>query len=647
MIKCEIILNGYVYDATNDLVNWDDVEMKWKRNDFDGVVRSFTTKFEFAGSTYSLLVSEFIKNMLNASASIVFYTRNNSWLWNERFRCALDFSTFSYNGNTCEINAIDDTLAAKIKANRSTKYEYNVSELSEKDLDYDRLDLIGNAEWMTVMPEQGYYSLTSAANYATIGLYTIKSDVPKNSLYIQDCPVLEYAAYFEDIIKDGYLIENISSREIKVNLKLGLRFLLDYKPNDYGSNVEFCIQVGKYIYEENTHIFKMSFNECAKIKSGDILSIDKEISIPRDSILCIFLRVYNIDGTIIIEQISPLSIEYLFRHDSIKLPVISPVSLLNRLLKSINFDNEGITGEIVNPTYALQRTFILPAESIRGISQAKIYTSYKDFQEWMFAVFGFVPVIGDNKVSFVHMDTLFVDKQAKDIGNTSEFELSLDSSMVHSSVKVGYNKKDYDSVNGRDEFRFTTEYTTGTKLTDSSLELISPYRADAYGIEFLAQKRGEDTTDSSSDKDIFFVMVQSTDESVLHLERGQTITGVISPETMFNNLYAAPYMITAHYNYLRALGQKLFFASSDGNSDVKINYFALNADLELPNTALFLPARATFITDDSSIPDDLSGYISFVHQGKKYKGYVSEITLNIGRLESVKYELIVKSIEDA
>ena len=174
MIKCEIILNGYVYDATNDLVNWDDVEMKWKRNDFDGVVRSFTTKFEFAGSTYSLLVSEFIKNMLNASASIVFYTRNNSWLWNERFRCALDFSTFSYNGNTCEINAIDDTLAAKIKANRSTKYEYNVSELSEKDLDYDRLDLIGNAEWMTVMPEQGYYSLTSAANYATIGLYTIK-----------------------------------------------------------------------------------------------------------------------------------------------------------------------------------------------------------------------------------------------------------------------------------------------------------------------------------------------------------------------------------------------------------------------------------------------------------------------------------------
>lgn len=629
MIKCEIILNGYVYDATNDLVNWDDVEMKWKRNDFDGVVRSFTTKFEFAGSTYSLLVSEFIKNMLNASASIVFYTRNNSWLWNERFRCALDFSTFSYNGNTCEINAIDDTLAAKIKANRSTKYEYNVSELSEKDLDYDRLEMKSQVTWIFPFSSDEETTVKLIYNHENyIPIYVEKSDIyTKNVVEVNDVGIGEELPF----------ITCSKSQLIHLSCILTLQF---------GDLVNATVEL----------ISNIPGNIDVLLYSGPVLSssanIDMDIFMMPGQTLRLIYHPYWVGAgneehylTNII-GIAP-KITFLSKSDTVKIPTISPIKLLNRILESINSDSDGITGEIVNPTYALQRTFILPAESIRGISQAKIYTSYKDFQEWMFAVFGFVPVIGDNKVSFVHMDTLFVDKQAKDIGNTSEFELSLDSGMVHSSVKVGYNKKDYDSVNGRDEFRFTTEYTTGTKLTDSSLELISPYRADAYGIEFLAQKRGEETTDSSSDKDIFFVMVQSTDESVLHLERGQTITGVISPETMFNNLYAAPYMITAHYNYLRALGQKLFFASSDGNSDVKINSFALNADLELPNTALFLPARATFITDDSSIPDDLSGYISFVHQGKKYKGYVSEITLNIGRLESVKYELIVKSIEDA
>ena len=65
-------------------------------------------------------------------------------------------------------------------------------------------------------------------------------------------------------------------------------------------------------------------------------------------------------------------------------------------------------------------------------------------------------------------------------------------------------------MNGRDEFRFTTEYTTGIDITDNVLELISPYRADVYGIEFLSQKRGQDTTDSESDNDVFFVCASTT-----------------------------------------------------------------------------------------------------------------------------------------
>lgn len=47
--RCELLVGGNVHDVTNDLVNWDDVEMSFKRNDYDGVVRSFSTKFEFSG----------------------------------------------------------------------------------------------------------------------------------------------------------------------------------------------------------------------------------------------------------------------------------------------------------------------------------------------------------------------------------------------------------------------------------------------------------------------------------------------------------------------------------------------------------------------------------------------------------------------
>ena len=147
--KCELLVGGNVHDVTNDLVNWDDVEMSFKRNDYDGVVRSFSTKFEFSGGAYSLLLREYQSNYLKSSAAIVFYVRNNSWLLNEKFRCALDYSTFTYTNISCEINAVDNSLASLIKAKKGTQYEYLVSELKEAEpLYYDRLEMSSNIEWV-------------------------------------------------------------------------------------------------------------------------------------------------------------------------------------------------------------------------------------------------------------------------------------------------------------------------------------------------------------------------------------------------------------------------------------------------------------------------------------------------------------------
>lgn len=146
--KCELVVGGYSYDVTDNLVNWDDVEMSFKRNDYDGVVRSFSTKFQFANGAYSLLLKQYTDNYLKSNASIVFYIRNNSWLWNEKFRCALDFSTFSHNGTTCEINAVDNSLASLIKAKKGTQYEYPVGELKEEyKLFYDRMQMHNQANF--------------------------------------------------------------------------------------------------------------------------------------------------------------------------------------------------------------------------------------------------------------------------------------------------------------------------------------------------------------------------------------------------------------------------------------------------------------------------------------------------------------------
>lgn len=165
--------------------------------------------------------------------------------------------------------------------------------------------------------------------------------------------------------------------------------------------------------------------------------------------------------------------------------------------------------------------------------------------------------------------------------------MKVNSALVYSRIRIGFDKQDYDTANGKDEFRFTNEYTTGVTMTDNSLEMISPYRADAYGIEFLADKIGEDTTDNESDTDLFMVGVKSDSSGLKYiLNRDYLMGGVLSPDTMFNAMFSPSSMVLANEAYIGSSVEMLTFASSDGNSDVGIDGMGESRDIILSKGCL-------------------------------------------------------------
>lgn len=633
--RCELLIGGIAYDATNELVNWADVEMSFKRSDYDGVVRSFSTKFEFANGAYSLLLKEYLSNYLNSSATLVFYTRNNSWLLNEKFRCALDYSTFAYNDTTCEINAVDNSLASLIKAKKGAQYEYPVSELKESQpLYYDRLEMTSEIQW-TIPIEDNiskdiYVDKTGRAY--VIPLYLVKSEIAtKNIVEAKDQEERVSEKGYPG--EDDYCLKYIGKSSLKIHVKA--RFTISMP---IGTEGYLSLGTGdRYSFNSNTQT--------------QLINIDREYTIGT-AIEAISMYVYFEKIPLAFQMgirdiVTPFTIDFMSRDTSVNIDVIKPITLLNRLLRSINNEKDGVTGEISIPNQdaftGIKNAMIVPAESIRGLNKAKIYTSYTKFANWMSSEFGFVPVISDNKVTFVHRNTLFQDKEIKNLKDgTTDLEYNINAGLVYSRLKVGYDKQDYDSVNGRDEFHFTNEYTTGVTLTDNVLEMISPYRADAYGIEFLVAKRGEETTDSDSDNDVFFVGA-SLSGGKYQLIRWN-IAGVISPSTMFNAMYSQRHMIEANAGYIAAFAKELIFASSDGNSDVKINGISETADIALGDN-LFTVGELSVETGDLETPSDLSGYIRIEKNGHVYKGYVKSASYNFGRAESVKYSLIVKSID--
>lgn len=565
MFRCQILINGISYEATDDLKNWDDFGISQKRSNYDGVIRSFSTKFEFVNRSYELLKEEFEQHYLSAKAAIVFYLRNNSWNWDKIFHCTLDFGTYSEDGMVVSINAVDDNLAAIIKAKRNILYEYPVADLYTRSLNYDGLKFQYEAKYVlggNTYESDGVQYVNITKVFGGTYAYTI----PIYKLSNSELPSLDSPIIFSDAqFTESSLEEGVPFAEALADVHIDFNFTTDYYVHIYEGIVKniklriFKKDSGGAIEDVWSHYSDGFYKYINEIIPIDLIKGQKVY----------FMMELTFGAPIsegsftknVVDVVFPnfsLGISFMSRINTVNIDVISPITVLGKLLDSMTDSTETYSGLIddYDPRMSMDRlstSYIMAAESARGLPNAKLYTSYKKFCDWMEAEFGYVPVINENTVTFMHRDKLFTSTVVKDLGTEiNDYEFSVNDSLIYSSVKVGYDKEDYDSVNGRDEFRFTNEFSTGLNLRDNTLSLISPYRADAYGIEFLVQKRGEDTTDNDSDNDVFFVSCDQ-DGVNLKLYRAYTpsqLSGLLSPETMFNFQYSPRFMLEANKKYI-------------------------------------------------------------------------------------------------
>ena len=657
--RCELLINGLKYRVSDDLENWDEVKASFKRNDYDGVVRTFSNKFSFAGDARALLLKQYEEKYLNAAASIIISTRNNSWLYNEKFNCALNFSTLQDDGNILQMNAVDDSVASLIKAKKGTQYEYPVEEIkSLVPLVYDGLELSESSKWIpagdTVEEDESLIKVMFHREMAPMPIYITASDA-----------LIKGAVEFDDQTIGGddvYAIKALKSITATVDFSIsmwvyrrrstsailrydivGVKIEVVKVGNEVKDGQEVSVEtlIGgfEFITDSETPVNKSETESyTVSLNSGDKIIV-RSMFVNNEGAFSGLLPDFAFN----VSTSSYFNVSWKNRINPVEMDVIKPDTLLNRLLKSINDEKDGLTGVIEGGDKRLDGCMLLAAESARKIPGAKVYTSFTKFANWMSYVFGYAYDINGNTVTFRHRSKYFSGDVVKKITNIADYEMKVNSSLVYSSLRIGYDKQDYDTANGKDEFRFTNEYTTGVTMTDNSLEMISPYRADAYGIEFLADKIGEDTTDNESDTDLFMVGVKNNSLGTKYiLNRDYLLAGVLSPETMFNAMFSPTSMITANEEYINVSVERLTFASSDGNSAVGIDGMAENRDIPLSGK-LFTVAEVEFETSDIELPDDLTGIVEFEYQGKVSQGYYQQADYTFTKSQSSNITLIVKN----
>ncbi len=803
----------------DDLANWDEIRCSYKRANYDGVVRSFTSQFVFVNRAKELLMALYLKDRYNAKASISVHTIDDRWNYEKKFECPLDFSTISWDAYTLKLNCVDNSLAALIKANKGTKYEFAIGSDIIKDSTFlfNRLPI---KEALT-------YEITEG-----------RSDDSDGSLYVPAsengrtyCGVLSDEEIYiggailwnDDQTKDpgSYMIQAL--KDVDVHLLIRIEYNQCYNVGNGmvgsfqiihsdgttsaiggGSGISFSFGSQGYHYcgSFNTEselraeypYSSIVVNGSAKDKywavvAGSVWKVNHKGSIERTDWENQRITPEAFRRTSwYFNVIAPLktgdkiafitsgggahvySSSFYFSWETkgspCHVPAFKPSTIAESLLLKISEGKVNPRVFISNYDSRLANTIILAAESVRDIPGAKLYTSFNEFCEWMSAVFGYVYYIGDEVDSafksyrealggctstpyplseeawytnnqyyptsediiyfecygkfaaydghkwyaswpgqefynnpatgLARTDTIFKIKrwengsqqtklyyfesgsftpieyrgnasdiyhkfqsfyfvhrsevmkpyaEIKVIENCRGLKYDVDSSSIYSTIKAGYDKKDYESVNGRDEFNFNNTYTTGCTVSDKTLSLISKYRADCYGIEFAAQKRGADSTDSTSDKDVFFVLAKDSDNGIKIPDLSCEIQNAASSE-LFNGVFSPMACIHANAGYIGLQADKmtLRFASSTGNSSIVIGGEAMSDDITL-DTPLATCGIIEFTTDDVDDIANVDELIEVVSDGVLYRGFLKEVDIKYAKTEAAKYKLIVKDIE--
>ncbi len=646
------------YDATDELTNWADVSLSYKRDGLSGVVRSFSTEFIFSGVSRDALVSAYIADGVRSVASVQFQKRDAvAYTYATLFTCALDFSTFRYDSLTCNINAIDNTIAGKLKAQGSQKYQLAVSSLTGRNVTYHHLPMLNSVQWVVMgdyddQTDEEFGHFGTALNQPTYTMLTLGNTGSEIAV--------KGTCDFNDVSLKWGKTNHLETKVTPfftagVDMTASVDFYFDIgTPVLVGYTISvFDVVLGKL--EQGEDSVTLSVLESQSLLNGGTAHFTDDYQLNAGDSLVLYLLVTADQGTLSIkEQTSyqiydaDLSVVYEARETrSEVIRAIAPATLLQAILDKIcGTGGNRVTGSITASDDRLSHTMLMAAESIRGISGAQIYTSWNDFRDMMDAEFGCVPVIDEDArtLTFQLRDAVFTGTIVKAFtaDEVRDVEIRTAEDMLASKVSIGYNKQDYNSVNGRDEWRWTAEYKTGIEVTENEVQLLSKYRGDAYGIEFLTITRSEQTTDKDADEDVFLADCGTVGGSYT-MRIDVPVSGVIAQNAMPNARYSQYYMAIANAFALGRLGNTLTFTSIGGNNDAVVGGRAVTANISLVGYTHPLPVEITFTT---YLQDTFnwSGLMAIPHGGKTYRGWLKDVRFGVGHDKAVTYTLIVNQI---
>lgn len=649
------LFTSQYYDVTNHVDNWDSLEVILSRDNTSGVISEVSFEFEFVDAAREFLRSIFNEDGLYSQVAFTVHRREDK---SNRYELVkemnLDFSTYQLTKDRVKISSSNNTLLEIINSEGKTEYEIPVSEIREKKKwDYSRVKLINNAEYQ--IPDEIKIDNRTIKEYFNPTITTNSVELTPGNVDV-DFMAQNMSYPSSENIFPSRICKNIGANPITINVRLKCNIKCSYRSSNKFSDKSSMDLRFFYsgVIANDYKDFSPTSTRTTPIEGGvyqvsHTFEIDTEFSIllwgGREMSFSFFFY----------DEISDLSVTSTQDHfilyytkDDIerkKIDVINPDVLLQRYLDEMSGVKGLFRGEILwkDEPY---KTMIVAAESIRNMPDAKIYGKPNDFFNWM-RVLGYEYEIEGNVLTFRDRDSFFTPSVALSMREDEVADLieEADAEYAYTSLAIGYDKQDYDGLNGRLEPNGTFNYTTGyITREDNKLSLISPYRADSIGIEYLCQKDMSNTKDNESDNDIFFVAL--TEEDGVYGEyKDVVIKDNTYPIELFNAVFLPCFLVDRNKSLIGINAKMLKFKSSDMSNSSLVSgdsrFTSPYVDIEL-NEKLFEPIIYNFAAGshkDMPPQSIRNGLISIQWNNEEYLGYIKEIRKNYAKETETTWEL--------
>lgn len=552
-------------------IGWDKIAIKWRRSTtFWGMDRISTVPLDFVSDgadvlkeiAYSFGLEKkifitVVKEVLETDGSTYY-----GFVYDTLFKGEPDWTTFVHDGPKVTVSLVEGGLAKLIKANKGFNYELDMDVPEAQLVQHTGINIKEKKTF--VVYDIGRKIFPSFNEFiVTMPVQDVATEGTSSGMLSNASEPIDLVDF--DLATDDtrWILKSIDQLT-NVIIKGDFKFHFNYQTAaDQRTRMYFSKQDGT-TYD--------IFPDAIRPPGDYTASFNGTIPLLPGEKLFIFFKADGQSDHNYFD--SEFTAEYFTRYKTTLVKYLKPFYVFQQLIKRITgglYDCDSFLLKF-NEGYALTC-----GDALRGLPGSKMKISLDTFEKWADAMFCVGMGIVSGKIIIEDRATWYTGNNAY-LDATSRPKFYPATELLFNSIKAGYEKQTYDSVNGRDEFNTETVYSVPRTSVTAEYNIVSPVRGDCFGIELTRRNLdNKQTTDGNSDNDVFVTKCITVSGGTWIIDRNlnATTTGVIDPTTVFNLPIRPSELIKRHGWWIRSCCDKLdneslVYITNEKNSNVVV-----------------------------------------------------------------------------